>query len=105
VQEIDVEQLAARIAAGGHVIDVREPDEYTGGHVPGALSIPLATVPDHLDAFRQDEPVAVICHSGGRSRRAVEFVGAQGIDAVNVDGGTAGWLASGRATVTGDRPS
>jgi rhodanese-related sulfurtransferase len=105
VQEIDVDQLADRVAAGGRLIDVREPDEYTGGHVPGALSVPLATVPDHLDVFRGDEPVAVICQSGGRSRRAVEHLAEHGIEAANVEGGTAAWIASGRATVAGDRPS
>ena len=41
---------------GAPVIDVREPDEYTGGHVPGAVSIPLATVPEHLDDFRATMP-------------------------------------------------
>ena len=73
--------------------------------MPGAVSIPLATVPEHLDAFRGDEPVYVICQSGGRSRRAVEFVAQHGIDAANVDGGTGAWIASGRETVSGDRPS
>ena len=63
--EIDVDELAARVDAGARVVDVREPDEYATGHVPGAVSIPLATVPEHLDAFRGDEPVCVICQSGG----------------------------------------
>ncbi len=105
MQEIDVDQLAERIAEGGLVIDVRERDEYMVGHVPGALSVPLATVPDHLDAFRGDDPVYVICQSGGRSRRAAELVAEHDIDTVNVDGGTGAWIASGRVTVAGDRPS
>ncbi len=103
--EIDVEALAEQVDAGALVIDVREPDEYANGHVPGAVSIPLATVPEHLDAFRVDEPVYVICQSGGRSRRAVEFVAQYGIDATNVDGGTGAWIASRRETVSGDHPS
>ena len=47
----------------------------------------------------------MICQSGGRSRRAVEFVAEHGIDATNVAGGTGAWVASGRDTVSGDRPS
>ncbi len=105
MQEIDVDQLAERIAEGGRVIDVREPGEYVTGHVPGALSVPLAVVPDRLDAFRGDDPVYVICQAGGRSRRAAELVAQYDIDAVNVDGGTGAWVASGRETVSGDRPS
>jgi molybdopterin-guanine dinucleotide biosynthesis protein A/rhodanese-related sulfurtransferase len=103
VSEIDVEQLAERLT----LIDVREPDEYTAGHVPGAISIPLATVPEHLDAFGGDGPTYVICHVGGRSRRACEFVEAQGLEGVetiNVEGGTSAWLASGREAVLGDTP-
>ena len=65
-------------------------------------------MPDHLEAFRGDGPTYVICHSGGRSRRACEFVDAQGLDGVetsNVEGGTQAWIASGRDAVAGDQPS
>ena len=103
--EIDVNELAERLRAGGRLIDVREPDEYTRGHVPGALSVPLATVPDQIDLFRGEGTTYVICQAGGRSRRACEFVDAHGIEAVNVEGGTGAWIASGRETVSGDRPS
>ena len=105
VAEIEVDELAARLEAGARLIDVREPDEYTAGHVPGAVSIPLATVPDHLDAFRGTDAVYVICQSGGRSRRAAEFVANHGVEAINVAGGTGAWVASGRDAVEGDRPS
>jgi rhodanese-related sulfurtransferase len=100
--EIGVDELAERLRNGARLIDVREPAEYGGGHVPGAVSVPLATVPDQLDLFRGDGPVYVICQSGGRSRRGCEFVEAHGIDAVNVDGGTGAWIASGRETVIGE---
>jgi rhodanese-related sulfurtransferase len=104
VLEIDVAELAERLRSGSRLIDVREPDEYTRGHVPGALSVPLATVPDHLDLFRGEAATYVICQGGGRSRRACEFVEAHGIAAVNVEGGTGAWIASGRETVVGERP-
>ena len=103
VQEVEVDELADRLGEGASVIDVREPDEYTGGHVPGAVSIPLATLADHLDAFATDGPTYVICQAGGRSRRACEFAAAHGIDAVNVAGGTGAWVAADRAVVTGNR--
>lgn len=108
IQEIDVDELAARLAAGARVVDVREPDEYLDGHVPGAVLVPLATVPEHVDAFLGDGPTYVICRSGGRSMRACEFLAAQGIDGldvVNVAGGTMAWIASGRDVVVGDQPS
>jgi rhodanese-related sulfurtransferase len=104
IAEIDVDELAERLRAGARVIDVREPDEYGRGHVPGALSVPLGTVPDQLDLFRGDTPVYVICQSGARSRKACEFAEANGIEAVNVAGGTGAWIATGRETVAGDQP-
>jgi rhodanese-related sulfurtransferase len=104
IPEIDVDELAERLRSGARLIDVREPDEYERGHVPGAVSVPLATVPDQLDVFAGDTPVYVICQAGGRSRRACEFAAAGGIDAVNVDGGTGAWIATGRETVAGDQP-
>ncbi|MET0325634.1 MAG: NTP transferase domain-containing protein [Ilumatobacteraceae bacterium] len=108
VSEIEIDEFAQRLDDGARVIDVREPDEYVDGHVPGAILVPLATVPDNLEAFRGDGPTYVICKSGGRSRRACDFVDAQGLDGVevvNVEGGTGGWIASGREVVRGDQPS
>jgi rhodanese-related sulfurtransferase len=104
IAEIDVDELADRLRSGARLIDVREPDEYERGHVPGALSVPLATVPDHLDLLAGDAPVYVICQVGGRSLRACEFADANGIEAVNVAGGTGAWIATGRETVAGAQP-
>ncbi len=75
--EIDVDELAQRLSEGARLIDVREPDEYESGHVPGAISIPLGTIPDHLDQLDPDGPTYMICGSGGRSRRAAEFAESQ----------------------------
>jgi rhodanese-related sulfurtransferase len=105
VREIDVDALSAHLAEGARLIDVREPDEYAEGHVPGAVLVPLGTVPDHVDAFAGEGPTYVICRTGGRSMRAAEYVAEHGVDSVNVAGGTMAWIASGRDTVGGDQPS
>lgn len=97
IEEITVDELEPRLEAGARLIDVREPDEYSAGHVPGARHVPLATVPDQFDAFTGDGTTYVICQAGGRSMQACEFLAEQGIEAVNVSGGTGAWEASGRA--------
>ncbi|WP_243697034.1 rhodanese-like domain-containing protein [Labedella endophytica] len=79
---------------GVTVIDVREPDEFTGGHIPGAVNIPLQTVPDNLDAIDADKPVYVVCQHGMRSERAATFLDTRGFDTVNVLGGTSAWMAA-----------
>lgn len=102
ISEIDVDALAALVERGDiRLVDVREPDEFAAGHVPGAVLVPLGTVPDNVDAFRGEGPTYVICQAGGRSLRACEFVADHGVEAVNVAGGTGGWIASGRDVVSG----
>jgi rhodanese-related sulfurtransferase len=86
------------------LIDVREPDEYRTAHVAGARLIPLATVPEHLDALRDAAELTIICASGGRSRSAGEWLAEQGLSVVNVAGGTRGWIAAGLPVITGDQP-
>ncbi len=102
--EIDVTELAKRWEAGATVIDVRRPDEYEAGHVPGARLVPLEDVPSRRDEIPVEGDVLVICKTGGRSRQATEFLRQQGVAAVNVAGGTMAWIEAGQPVVTGDSP-
>ena len=104
VPEIDIAEAARRIEAGSPVFDVREPDEYVGGHVPGAQLIPLGDVMERVDEFPAVSEALVICHVGSRSARAVQYLRGQGIDAVNIGGGTAGWIEAGNPIATGEDP-
>ncbi len=104
VPEIDIEALDGHVRAGRLVLDVREDDEYQAGHVPGAVHIPLSTVPDQLDDLPVEAPVFVVCAVGGRSARAVRFLRAQGLDATNVAGGTKAWIEAGKPVVLGGEP-
>lgn len=94
MNEISVDELAAFPSA--IVIDVREPDEYGGGHVPGARNIPLGDVRDRSAEIDTTDAVYVICQSGRRSARACEVLVSAGVRAVNVIGGTSAWIESGR---------
>ena len=106
VPEVDIEELAKAREAGAPLVDVREPDEYARFHVPGAVLVPLREVPDRLDELPglEGERVFVICGSGGRSRRAAELMLTNGIDAVNVTGGSRAWIEAGHPVVTGPEP-
>jgi rhodanese-related sulfurtransferase len=100
ISEISVDELAEQLATGSRLVDVREHDEFEDGHVPGAVHVPLGTVADNVGVFRGEGPTYVICRSGGRSLRACEFLAGQGVEAVNVAGGTLAWQLSGRAVET-----
>jgi rhodanese-related sulfurtransferase len=95
VPVIDVEELARLRESGIVLVDVREPDEFENFHVPGAQLIPLADVPERIEEIPDDQRVYVICATGGRSGRAVEFLNQQGYDTVNVAGGSKAWLEAG----------
>jgi rhodanese-related sulfurtransferase len=105
VLEVTVDELDSVLKSGVPLIDVRELHEYLAGHVPGAVLVPLASVPEELDRFPPDKRAYVICRSGARSHRACEYLVDQGLDAVNVVGGTLAWVNSGRETVVGDQPA
>src|SRR4051812_49433018 len=81
------------------ILDVREDDEWTAGHVEGATHVPLGEVPQRLGELPDADPLYVICRSGNRSGRAVAWLGQQGIETVNVAGGMRAWAASGRPMV------
>ncbi len=93
--EIGIEELAA--AQGrGVLVDVREPDEYVAGHVPGALPIPMGQLPNRVGEIDRTSPVFVICASGNRSSAMTDLLRDAGFDAVSVAGGTGAWERSGR---------
>lgn len=85
---------------GGKVpvlVDVRTPEEFQAGHVPGARNIPLDQVENRateLDSFKGG-PVYLICETGGRSARASHLLATRGYSAVNIQGGTYAWREAG----------
>jgi len=95
VPEIDVAELAQVHATGALVIDVRRDDEYAAAHVPGVQLIPLDEVVERIDEVPTTDTVYVICATGVRSARAVQHYRTQGIDAINVAGGTKAWMDAG----------
>ena len=95
IPEIDVTRLAELHSSGVSLVDVREPAEFAAGRVPGGRLIPLGEVADRVHEVPRSGTVYVICARGGRSAKAVEHLRSQGIDAVNVAGGTLGWIDAG----------
>jgi molybdopterin/thiamine biosynthesis adenylyltransferase/rhodanese-related sulfurtransferase len=78
VQDLNITpaELAAQLTAGTDVvlIDVREPYEWTAGHLDQATHIPLAQLPQRLAEIPKDRDVVMICRSGGRSAHAQDHL-------------------------------
>ena len=89
----------ADLPADAPLLDVREADEWAAGHAPTAQHLPMSELTARMGELPDDEPLYVICHSGGRSARVVAYLAGQGYPAVNVDGGMRAWSAQGRPVV------
>ncbi|QTX04020.1 rhodanese-like domain-containing protein [Agromyces archimandritae] len=85
------------------ILDVREPVELAQARLDGTLDIPLGELVARLGEVPTDRTVHVLCHSGGRSAQATEFLAAQGVDAVNITGGITEWHRQGLPVVIGGR--
>lgn len=87
--------IRARTDRSVQLVDVREPQEYAAGHVPGAVSIPMSQLTGRLGEIDRARRVLVICQSGGRSSAMTDVLRHHGYDAASVAGGTAAWASSG----------
>jgi rhodanese-related sulfurtransferase len=99
--EVDLDTFAEAYEQGAVVLDVRNPDEYEQGHVPGAKLIPLGDLGARQEEIPDGDPVYVVCASGGRSLAATKAMVEAGYRAVSVAGGTKGWIEQGRPFVSG----
>jgi rhodanese-related sulfurtransferase len=101
MREVSSHVFASARADGAVTIDVREPDEYVAGHVPGVRLMPVGDVPYRLAELPRTRPVYVICQSGNRSRAIADLLIRHGFDARSVSGGTTAWESLGYPVVRG----
>lgn len=96
IGDITPAEALERSRDGAVLLDVREEIEYTSGHAPESIWVPLgdlrdgATLPS--EAIQQ---VMVICRSGGRSQHAAELLAKRGMKVFNVAGGMQAWAQAG----------
>jgi sulfur dioxygenase len=87
------------------VIDVRQPEEFYGqlGHIEGAELVPLAMVSAHAALWAKEEPVLVVCRTGGRATSAGELLLELGFKEVaNLTGGMVAWNEAHHTAIAGE---
>ncbi len=86
-------ELSARLNGDSTplVIDVRQPDEYKAGHIPGALLIPLNKLDAQIATLPTDREIICVCRSGARSGSAATKLVKRGLNALNMSGGMITW--------------
>ena len=97
IQALDPQQAQDLISSGQlDVIDVREPGEWSTGHVPGARHVPLGRFRASPKAALPRDGVIFVCAAGVRSQTAAKLAEAEGlVNLFNLTGGTRGWVNAG----------
>jgi hydroxyacylglutathione hydrolase len=97
IRQVDAAELRQlRAKDGVTVIDVRGPDEWRRGHLPGAIHIPLAALPERVEELDTSASIVLHCKGGGRSAIATSFLKSRGFSNVaNLTGGFEGWAKEG----------
>ncbi len=108
IAQMPVDELHHRISDGDElqIVDVRRAAEYASGHVPGAISSPLAYLEELALELNGDRPTASICASGYRSSIATGILARNGFHVLfNVVGGTSGWINAGYEVQSSEDPA
>jgi len=81
-----------RAISGAVLLDVRTPEEYRDGRIPGSKNVPLHTI-DKIESVieNKDIPLFVYCHSGARSSRATSILQHMGYSNITNIGGIAAY--------------
>lgn len=77
------------------LVDVRTPEEFSSGHIRGAVNIPVESLADRLSEVPSDQPIVVYCRSGNRSAQASQILSENGYTQIYDMGGLNDWVAQG----------
>jgi rhodanese-related sulfurtransferase len=95
-QEISAQQARSQAGDGLVFVDVRTPEEFASGRVPGAVNIPVKQLPSRLAELGKDDRLVVYCERGTRSAVAVDTLLQAGYTNVSqMTGDMVGWRAAG----------
>jgi rhodanese-related sulfurtransferase len=107
VPDFDIPLVAAEdLPAGAVLLDCREDDEWSAGHIDGAVHLPMNQIPQQLadepGPLTPDARIVVVCKVGSRSAHVVAWLNHNGFDAASLDGGMLAWATSGRPMISSD---
>jgi len=95
--------LSADLPDDCQLIDVREDEEWTAGHAPSAVHLPMSQLPARIAEIPASGDVVVLCRSGARSAQVVAYLLHNGWGNVrNLSDGMVGWALAGRPLVSED---
>jgi rhodanese-related sulfurtransferase len=96
VAQVTPEEAAADTKRFARIVDVRQPEEFRAelGHIAGAELVPLATLAGAAASWDREQPILVVCRSGGRSSSGAATLVGMGFTRIsNLAGGMLAWNA------------
>jgi len=93
MQDIFPNELSLWQKRDALLLDVRSPDEYASGHIPGSRNLPLEQLLEHLSELKS--PIVIICTTGSRAGLAAEVLEYEGLEVGKLVGGIQGYAAQG----------
>ncbi|WP_433773946.1 rhodanese-like domain-containing protein [Bacillus wiedmannii] len=93
MKEITAKEVEERLLRSEeiHLIDVREVDEVMERKIPGVFHIRLGLLEFRMHELDKNKEYIIVCRSGGRSARAVQFLESYGFQVINMVGGMLAW--------------
>lgn len=95
IEQVEETELAALLNEKGDetiVVDVREPEEYEAGHIPGLPLLPMSSIPAVVAEMDKEKSYIFVCRSGSRSQNVALYLKDQGFrDVKNYAGGMLEW--------------
>ena len=93
-QHISIQDAADKLNAFA-VVDIRDPQSFAVGHMPGALHLSNDNFAEFLTSTAKNKPVLVVCYHGVSSQQAASVIAEQGFsDVYSMDGGFESWKLS-----------
>ncbi len=107
MEPVDKKTLLDQVRKGEVIVlDVRPPEEYRAGHIPGAMSVPLEDLERHLSALPKDQEIVAYCRGPYcvLAVEAVELLRNKGFEAVRLEDSVQDWKSRGFRVSVGEKP-
>jgi len=101
-KDISQEEFLAMDETARVLLDVRTVEEYTAGHIPTSINVPVDEIESKLNSLSgfKDKPIVVYCRSGRRAGKAMSILQEKGFtNLLHLEGDMNGWQAAKRTTV------
>lgn len=91
------------ISPAVQLVDVRSPNEFAAGHIPGSVNLPMNEISGRLRDLRPNQAIVLICQRGSRAALTADLLKAQGVEASVLQGGTHAWVNRGGRLISNVR--